>query len=193
MPRLRRLLGVMTLIGPVLLAGCAARGGITSAPDFTLTSSSTGQPWALSAQRGKTVLLTFGFTHCADTCPATLAKLARLTRALGPRGRDVEIAMVTVDPRRDTPPVLHAFVSRFDGPIVGLTGNPTAVAKVEAAYHVWAQPVPGKNGRRQRGSYDVAHTAAIYLIDAAGRIRGLHEDDDSEAALTQAVREVSSS
>jgi protein SCO1/2 len=191
MLRLRRLLGVMTLIGPALLAACAARGA-TVAPDFTLTSSSTGQPWALSAQRGKTVLLTFGFTHCADTCPATLAKLAHLTRALGPPGREVEIAMVTVDPRRDTPPVLHAFVSRFDGPIVGLTGAPPAVAQVEAAYHVWAQPVPGKGGRR-RGSYDVAHTAAIYLIDAAGRIRGLHEDDDSEAALTQAVREISSS
>lgn len=175
-----------------MLAGCAAPGGAI-APDFTLTSSRAGQPWALSAQRGKALLLTFGFTHCADTCPATLAKLAHLTRALGPRGRDVEIAMVTVDPRRDTPPVLHAFVSRFDGPIVGLTGTPPAVAKVLAAYHVWAQPVPGTSGGRRPRSYDVAHTAAIYFIDAGGRIRGLHEDDDSEAALTQAVREISSS
>ncbi|HEY1653626.1 MAG TPA: SCO family protein [Candidatus Tumulicola sp.] len=168
-----------------VVAGCAARG--PAAPDFTLTSD-TGQPWSLAAQRGRPVLLTFGFTHCADTCPATLAKLARLrTNALGPHGRDVEIVLVTVDPNRDTPAVLHAFVSRFGPSIVGLTGDPGRIRAVENAYHVWAQSVPGN---RRGGNYDVAHAAVIYLIDAAGRIRGLHEDDESEADLARAVREM---
>ena len=166
-----------------LVAGCAAG---RPAPDFTLTSDA-GRPWSLSAQRGKPVLLTFGFTHCADTCPAALAKLAHISTTLGRRGAQVEVAMVTVDPRRDTPAALHAFVGRFGRSIVGLTGSQGDVGNVEAAYHVWAQRVPGKAGR---GSYDVVHTAAIYLIDSAGRIRGLREDDEPEADIARAVRDL---
>jgi protein SCO1 len=167
--------------------GCASRGG--TAPDFTLTADG-GQPWTLSAQRGRPVLLIFGFTHCADTCPATLAKLARLTRSSpGAPSSNVEIAMVTVDPQRDTPPVLHAFVARFDGPIVGLTGTPSHVAEVERAYHVWAQRIPGKH--RLASDYDVAHTAVIYAIDGRGNIRAIRNDDDSDATLTGTVRDLS--
>jgi protein SCO1/2 len=178
-----RLLGVTFLIAT--LAACGARG--TSAPDFTLMGDD-GRPWTLSAQRGRPVLLTFGFTHCIDTCPATLAKLSHLTRTLGTSADNVEIAMVTVDPQRDTPALLHRFVAHFDRPIVGLTGNSAEVRAVEAAYHVWAQSIPGKH--RSPKSYDVAHTAVIYAIDARGRIRDVRNDDDSEAALATTVREL---
>jgi protein SCO1/2 len=184
MGRLRRWVAASAALIAAISA-CSAPG--KPAPDFTLTSDA-GRAWALSGQRGRPVLLTFGFSHCADTCPETLAKLAHVTQhALGPRGNDVEIAMITVDPQRDTPPVLHAFVSRFGRPIVGLTGSSRQIAAVEAAYHVWAQRVPGKRGG---ANYDVAHTAAIFLIDAGGHIRGLHEDDDSEAAIARSVREM---
>ncbi len=166
--------------------GCAPRGG--NAPDFTLTADG-GRPWTLSAQAGRPVLLTFGFTHCADTCPATLAKLARLTQSLGAAANTVEIAMVTVDPQRDTPPVLHRFVARFGGPIVGLTGAPSHVAQIEGAYHVWAQRIPGKH--RLANDYDVAHTAVIYAIDGRGNIRSIRNDDDSDATLTASIRDVS--
>ncbi len=166
--------------------GCASRAW--TAPDFTLTADD-GRQWSLSAQRGRPVLLTFGFTHCADTCPATLAKLARATHSLGAAADKVEIVMVTVDPRRDTPPVLHRFVARFDGPIVGLTGTPSRVAEIESAYHVWAQRIPGKN--RRANDYDVAHTAVIYAIDERGNIRAIRNDDDSDATLTGTVRDVS--
>src|SRR5579872_4126210 len=94
-----------------------------TSPGFTLTDDE-GQGWSLVSQRGTPVVLTFGFTHCADTCPATLAKLARLAG-----GRDaktpVEIAFVTVDPQRDSVAAMHRFVIRFDAGsahIVGLTG-----------------------------------------------------------------------
>ena len=147
-----------------------------------------GRSWSLSEQRGRPVLLTFGFTHCADTCPATLAKLARLTRSLGAAGAGVEIAMVTVDPQRDTPAVLHRFVARFDRPIVGLTGTPARIAQVEAAYHVWAQRIPGKHPVAH--GYDVVHTAVIYAIDGRGYVRAIRNDDDSDAALTGTVREL---
>lgn len=163
-------------------AACAAGGPV--APDFTLTSDG-GRPWTLSEQRGRPLLLTFGFTHCADTCPATLAKLAHLVRGnAAANSSGAQIVMVTVDPRRDSTAALHAFVSRFGSGIVGLTGSPASVRSVERAYHVWAQPLPPKRGRR---GYDVVHSAAIYVIDARGRIRGLFPDDEPEASLARAL------
>ena len=164
-----------------VLAACAQRG--PSAPNFTLVDDA-GRPWSLATQRGNPVVLTFGFTHCADTCPETLAKLARLRRTLG--AGTTRIAMVSVDPSRDTPPVLHRFVGQFDGPVVGLTGAPANVAAVESAYHVWAQRVPGRFHRA--GSYDVVHSAIIYFIDARGAIRDISDDDASDAALAHAMR-----
>jgi protein SCO1/2 len=176
---------LLATLAVAVFAGCAVPG--TAAPDFTLIADS-GQPWTLSAQRGRPVLLTFGFTHCADTCPATLARLTRLTQSLGTRGSRVEIAMMTVDPQRDTPPVMHSFVARFGGPIVGLTGTPAHVGTVEDAYHVYAQRIPGKHPRVH--DYDVAHSAVIYAIDSHGNVRAIRNDDDSDATLTGTVREL---
>ena len=156
------------------------------APDFTLTAD-RGQAWTLSEQH-RPFLLTFGFSHCADTCPATLAKLTNVVRGLGTTGANLEIVMVSVDPRRDTPAALHRFVTRFDGPVVGLTGTPAQVGRVETEYRVWAQRVPGKHHDRQ--SYDIAHTAVIYAIDGRGDIRATVNDDDSDAALTNTAREL---
>ena len=131
--------------------------------------------------------MTFGFTHCADTCPATLAKLARLaaTNAKTP----VEIAVVTVDPQRDSVTAMHRFVTRFaegNARVVGLTGTPAQIDDVERAYHVWAQRIPG---RRLNAAYDVAHSAVVYFIDPSGVTRSVHDDDDSDAVLAAALRE----
>lgn len=169
----------------LVLAGCA-RGG--NAPDFTLQSDSA-TPWTLSSQRGHAVVLDFGFTHCPDTCPATLAKLAKIVRELGAQAGGVTVAFVTVDPARDTPPVLHAYLSRFDanGRLVGLTGTPEQVDAVLDKYHLWAQRVPGTRGSHD---YDVSHSSVVLLIDARGNLRGARDDDDSPAALGQALREV---
>jgi protein SCO1/2 len=184
MPRSLRPLAAAALLFAIGV-GCAPQG--RAAPDFTLTADDGGS-WNLSDQRGHPVLLTFGFTHCADTCPATLAKLVHLTRALGTAGAGMEIAMVTVDPQRDTPAVMHRFVTRFDRPIVGLSGTPARIAHVEAAYHVWAQRVPGKHPVAH--GYDVVHTAVIYAIDGRGNVRAIRNDDDSDAALTGTLREL---
>lgn len=174
------LLGFGALACVVLVSGCS---GGRSAPDFTLRDDAA-RTWTLAAQRGKVLLLTFGFTHCADTCPATLGKLTQLTRALGPRPHNAEIAFVTVDPARDTPLVLHRFLARFEpgsSRLVGLTGTPTQIAVVEAAYHVWSQRLP-------RNEY--AHTSVIFVIDPRGRIRALRDDSDSEASIAHVVAEM---
>jgi protein SCO1 len=177
------------LLAPLLTA--CAQG--KSAPDFTLTNDA-GQPWTLSAQRGHLVLVTFGFTHCTDTCPATLAKLAQLVETFGPQTRNAEIAFVTVDPQRDTPHVMHAFVGRFSSDrIVGLTGTPAQIAAVEKAYLVWAQKIPGSTHSEKRAGayqYDEAHSAVIYFIDPNGALRALRDDDDSQAVLGQTIHEI---
>jgi protein SCO1/2 len=170
---------VMLRGAPLLLAAAlAACAGARAAPDFRLRDD-TGNPWILSQQRGKAVLLTFGFTHCADTCPATLAKLTRVAASLRAPSPLV-IAFVTVDPHRDTVAVLHRFVGHFPqragSAIAGLTGDPSQLAAVEAAYHVWSTT-----------NHTIAHSSVIFLIDARGRLRGTHDDDDSVASLTRSV------
>lgn len=160
----------------LFLTACA---GAKNAPDFSLQDD-RGNPWTLSAQRGKAVLLTFGFTHCRDTCPATLAKLSRLRDSLQDPAR-VEIALVTVDPRRDTVAVMHRFVAHFSPaskPVVGLTGSPREIAGVESAYHVWSQGVRGG---------DIAHTAVIFFIAPNGRLAGERNDGESDTALARAM------
>jgi protein SCO1 len=180
------LLARVLAVALVLLLGSCSSG---TAPNFRLTDD-TGASWTLAGQQGKTVVLTFGFTHCTDTCPATLAKLTRLAGTVDAQGHSVEIVFVTVDPGRDTPRVLHRFLTHFNTGathVTGLTGSPPQIDSVERAYHVWAQRIPGS-----RASYDVAHSAVIYFIDPAGRIRALHDDDDPDAVLSAALREAAS-
>ncbi len=175
-------------VASVLLLAACAHGW--AAPNIRLTDD-TGSPWALSEQRGKTVALTFGFTHCADTCPATLARLTRLANAPANGTRSIEVVFVTVDPQRDTPGALHGFLSHFDPgskvTLTGLTGSPAQIASVERAYHVWAQRIPGRGGP----NYSEAHSAVIYFIDSDGRVRAVHDDDDPDAVLASALREAS--
>lgn len=177
---MKRLLVLLALLG-----GCA-RGG-TPAPDFTLTDQ-LGTPWSLDAQRGTAVALFFGYTHCSDTCPATLAKLARAIASQGDAGARAEIALVTVDPQRDTPAVLARYVRRFTGAsIVGLTGTPAQIASVEQRYHVWAQKIPGRHGN---DDYDDAHTAIVFVIDRNGYIAAMHDDADSLAQIAADIHKV---
>jgi protein SCO1 len=176
----KSLLGLFGLAWIATIAGCSAGSG---APNFTLRDDAA-ELWTLGAQRGKVVLLTFGFTRCADTCPATIGKLAQLTRELGAQGRGAEIAFVTVDPTHDTPAALHRFVTRFDpgaGRLVGLTGTPSEIGAVESAYHVWSQRMPRD---------DFAHSSVIFLIDPRGRIRALRDESDSERSIAHAVAEM---
>lgn len=171
----------------VALAGCAAprtesfKGTAlpgSQAPEIALTDDA-GARWTLGAQRGSVVALFFGYTHCLDTCPLTLAKLTAAAREQGERAPTILIAFVTVDPRRDTPVVLHRYVQRFSGAhIVALTGTQAQVQHVERDYHVWAQAIPGvHHGTNQ---YDEAHSSVTYLIDRDGRLRVVHGDDDDE-------------
>ena len=156
-----------------------------AAPNFTLTNES-GVPWTLADQRGKVIALFFGFTHCADTCPDTLAKLSRAIASQGALARNAQVAFVTVDPERDTPAVLKRYLARFEGArIVGLTGTRAQIEGVEHAYHVWAQKIPGTRGGTD---YDESHSAIVYLIDASGHERVVHDPDDKLDEIAADIR-----
>jgi protein SCO1/2 len=150
------------------------------APDFRLVDHS-GEPVSLASFRGKTVLLFFGYTHCPDVCPLTLAKLRSALASLDGDARDVRILMVTVDPERDTPAVLADYVGRYGPEVSGLTGSREELARVALAYGVHAEAGHG-------AEHAVVHTPAIFGIDAAGRLRVLIRPDADADALRADVR-----
>jgi protein SCO1 len=163
----------------------AACGHGSTAPNFTLTAQN-GTSWSLAAQRGKTVALFFGYTHCSDVCPTTLATLSKAMSSLGPKSNGAEIVFVTIDPERDTPPVLARWISLFDNPhIVGLTGTRAQLKPVYAAYHVWAQRIPGRKG----SGYEMAHSSTVYMIGPDGSLRGVHDWQDSEQSFARAFKD----
>ncbi len=137
------------------------------APDFTLRTAD-GQSFRLGAERGKVVVLYFGYTSCPDVCPTTLAQLADIKTDLGEAAARLRVALVTVDPERDTPERLRTYTAAFDPTFLGLTGSRQALAKVWKAYGVYAEK------KRVAGSplgYLVNHSARTYIVDADGQLR----------------------
>lgn len=152
--------------GPVQLKGTALDPP-QAAPDFTLTDEQ-GQPFALSAQQGKVVVLFFGFTSCPDICPAELSNLAAATRQLGDDAENVQVALVSLDPERDTSERLSMYVTAFDPSFKGLRGDAAALAPIVKDYGVFYEK------RELPGSalgYTIDHSGFVYVIDKAGRWR----------------------
>lgn len=140
-----------------------------SLTDFTLTDH-TGQRRNLSDYRGKVVVVYFGYTHCPDVCPTTLAELAQALRELGPQAEQVQGVFVTVDPQRDTLPLLGQYVSAFDPRFVGLTGTPEQLAQAARQFKVIYRRQDGKAGAGGN-DYTIDHSAGSYLLDREGKLR----------------------
>jgi protein SCO1 len=136
----------------------------TPVADFTLTRADTGQAVALSSLRGKVVVLYFGYTFCPDVCPMTLARLAQARTLLGQRGDDIQVAMITVDPERDTAAVLGRYVAAFDPTFIGLTGAPEQVTPVAASLGIYVK----KNEGSAATGYLVDHGSQMLVIDRDG-------------------------
>jgi protein SCO1/2 len=136
------------------------------APDFSLPGSD-GSEVTLARYRGKVVLLTFGFTHCAAVCPTTLATLAQARTGLGKAADAVQVIYVTVDPERDDAAHMRTYLAAFDPAFIGATGAPGALASVRQKYGVTAV----KQGTGP--DYAFAHTSSIFLIDPAGKLRAV--------------------
>ncbi|HEY6528798.1 MAG TPA: SCO family protein [Cellvibrionaceae bacterium] len=137
------------------------------APDFTLQSSQGGE-FKLTQTRGKLVVLGFGFTHCTEVCPVTLANLAQARKKLGDLAADMQVVYVTVDPENDTPTRMNEYLRLFDASFIGATGGELELAAVRKEYGIAAAKATGKKGEQQ-----VHHSSYIYLIDQAGLLRAL--------------------
>jgi len=134
--------------------------------DFALTDH-TGKPRSLADFRGRVVVMFFGFTHCPDVCPTTLAELAAVVKKLGTDGDRVQVLLVTVDPERDTPEVLSQYVTAFDPRFLALRGTAEETARVAKEFKIIYQKIAGV----RPDSYTMDHSAGTYIFDTQGRLR----------------------
>jgi protein SCO1 len=154
--------------------------------DFSLVDDTgaavTGQSFA-----GRATLVYFGYTHCPDVCPETMARLMQVLQRVGPDADKARIVFISVDPARDTPALLHAYVRAFDDKhAVGLTGTERAIESVAQRYRVAYQ----MEKRDPDGAYEVTHSSAVYIFDAAGHARLLATDQDSIDAIASDLERV---
>jgi protein SCO1 len=152
------------------------------------------RPFRLADERGKVVVISFGYSSCAEICPQTFGKAKALFQAVGSSVDDVVFVYVTVDPDRDKPEALRAFLASVDPRFEGIYLEGDALASVLAAYHVSARkrlPDPAQYAERKSnpaGFYTMDHTAGFWLIDRKGRLRAHLEHGATAAALVEGVR-----
>ena len=166
---------LLTLAGS-LLAGCAPEGkpqfkavdltGADYARDFALPDAD-GRMRSIKDFQGKAVVVFFGYTQCPDVCPTTLAEIAEAKKLLGADGSKVQGVFITVDPERDKPELLKAYMASFGPDFVALRGTPEQTAAVAKDFKVFYRRSEGKTP----GSYAMDHTAASYVYDPQGRLR----------------------
>lgn len=113
--------------------------------------------------KGRPSLVFFGFTHCPEICPTTLFEVSEVLEKLGPDADKVNALFITVDPERDSPAALKAYLSSFNPGLKALSGDEAAIAKVAKAYRVYYRKVP-----LDQGGYTMDHTALVYLMDKTG-------------------------
>jgi protein SCO1/2 len=173
----------------LLLAACG-RGtpdGMTdiagAMPDLSFAMTRANDGAAVSAQdyRGKVVILYFGYTHCPDECPATLANFALMLRAVGPDATKVRVLFVTVDPGRDTLPALKQYVNAFAPQIDGLRGTPDAISQLARRYRVLYSVKPVQAGE------EVMHSDAVFVFDREGHARLVTTKTDDTKAIAANV------
>lgn len=148
--------------------------------DFQLTDT-TGRPFTRRDLAGAPTLVFFGFTHCPDVCPTTLLKLAQVEKRRAIPG--LRVIFVSVDPQRDTPPVLGMYVHAFDPQFQGLTGDSRAIAALAANFGVPVNRVdlPG-------GDYTMDHGAVVFLLDDSARIVAIFSPPFEVTALSSDLR-----
>jgi protein SCO1 len=143
-----------------------------------------GKTRSLADFKGRVVVVFFGYTQCPDVCPTTMAELSEVRRALAADGDKLQGIFVTVDPERDTPAVLKAYVDNFNAGLVGLRGSPEQTQQAAREFKVFYAKVPG----RTESSYTIDHTAGAYVFDTQGRIRLFSRHGAGPKALEEDIR-----
>ena len=147
--------------------------GMSSGPQFTVPAEAQaftlidqhGEPFRMSDQRGKLIMLFFGYTHCPDVCPGTLATWKQVESKLGNEAEEVAFVFITVDPERDTPERLKLHVNAFSDNFIGLTGTYQDLTPIYQAYNIYQERDAES---KSAAGYLVSHTASSFLIDPEG-------------------------
>jgi protein SCO1 len=150
--------------------------------NFTLTRGE-GQPLTLSQLREdrSALVVFFGFTHCADVCPATMTDFRTVKTQLGKQADKVGFIFITVDPERDNPQVINTYVTNFDPAFIGLTGNQQDLERVWKVFGVYQEKQPADSN----GNYEVDHTTTIYVLDSQGNIRLTYQPGADPKGIAQ--------
>ena len=188
------------------LAACALLSGLSACDKFGPSSPKTafngvditgaqyartlslpdqnGQPRTLADFKGKVVVVFFGYTQCPDVCPTTMVELAQVKKALGKDGERVQGLFVSIDPERDTPAILKAYMASFDPSFVALRGSVEQAQAAAKEFKVFFAKVPGKT----EGSYTMDHTAGSYVFDPSGKVRLFVRYGAGVGALTTDIK-----
>ena len=150
--------------------------------DYELVTA-TGAAFNRDSLKGSPSMLFFGFTHCPEVCPTSLAEMTVWYEALGDEADDLNAFFVSVDPERDTAGVIGDYVS-WTGRVTGVTGSPDEVAKAAKSWGVYYEKVP-----LEGGDYTMDHTASVFLVNAEGEFEGtIAYREDSDTALAKLRR-----
>ena len=161
----------------------------------TMLASAIGGPFRLTDQNGKTVtdadlkgkwsLVYFGYTHCPDACPTALNDISIALEDLGTKRDAVRPVFITVDPERDTPEALKAYVTSFDAPILALTGTPEQVAQAAKGYRVYYAKHPEAGGE-----YSMDHSSVIYVMDPQGRFTASFTHESTPEQIAERLKKL---
>jgi protein SCO1/2 len=150
---------------------------------FTLTGAD-GRTFSSTALAGKPYAIFFGFTHCPDVCPTTLARMVKLRRQLRAGAEPFKIVFVSVDPERDGPAELRNYLSLFPDPIIGLTGTQARIDHAKRQFGIYSQKVPDG-----AGGYTVDHSASVLLFDRNGDfVATISAEENDRVALEKLKR-----
>ena len=150
--------------------------------DYQLVAM-TGEAFTRDSLKGRPSMVFFGFTHCPEVCPTSLAEMASWYEALGEEAANLQAFFVTVDPERDTADIVADYVG-WTGRVTGVTGTPEEVAKATSSWAVYAEKVP-----LEGGDYTMDHTASVFLVNAAGEFEGtIAYRENSDTALAKLRR-----
>ncbi len=155
----------------------------SQAPDFVLTKADLSDV-SLKDFAGKVVVVFFGYTQCPDVCPTTMQELAQVKQMLGTDGERLQAVFVTVDPARDTPELLKAYMANFDPSFVALRGDDVQTTAIAKDFKIYFKKVDGQTPT----SYTMDHSAGSYIFDPAGRLRVYSRYGSGPEAVAADVR-----
>ncbi len=176
MRNLYRVRRFLTILAAASLAACgqSALGGAPIDPPIEVASFTftlpDGSAFSTAPIAGRPTMVFFGYTHCPDVCPLTLADWTRARTQLGDNADRVRWLFVSVDPERDTPAVAQQYAHQFDSTFVGLSGDSATVAGMQRAFLVDSYTSPGATA----ADYLVTHASQSFLVDDEGQLRTMY-------------------